>query len=351
MNIVEVEKLKVGMVLSRTVTDSKFVVILSENTVLNDKHIAALKAAQIPAVYIKDEYELSKLFQQFSSITRKDTSFTSKFEHVAKFATRVFDEIKEGGEIKHAVVLLTMKIMPMVDDPSSVNYLFTLGHRNNSLALHGERVAIFAGIIAKWMNFTMDEIRVLMIAAFLHDIGKFKFPQSLIDKPVNELSDRELMLYKSHPQIGAALLRRFKFTEPIPTIIMQHHERVNGSGFPNKIHGDRIHLFAKIIAVADAYDNLIIERPGFVKKTPFDAVNYFIRSQYTLFDPTVCVPLLTRIKDNLVGSTVTLSDGRHGRVIFYPKDFSALPIIGLDDGSQINLNRTAGLAIVEYHIS
>lgn len=351
MNIVEVEKLKVGMVLSRTVTDSRFVVILSENTVLNEKHIAALKAAQVPAVHIKDEYEFSKLFQQVSSITRKDSVFNNNFECVAKLAAKVFNEIKEGGEIKTAVVLLTAQILPMVDNPASTNYLFTLSHRNSSLALHGERVAIFAGIIAKWMNFSWDEIRVLMIAAFLHDVGKFKFPQTLLAKTEDELNAKEMMLHRSHPQIGAALLRKLKFTEPIPTIIAQHHEHVNGSGFPHKIHGAQIHLFAKIIAVADAYDNLIIERPGFVKKTPFDAVNYLLHNQYTRYDPAVCVPFITRLKDNLVGSAVTLSDGRTGRVVFYPKDFSSMPIIALDDGTQINLNGSANLSIVEYHIS
>lgn len=351
MNIVEVEKLKVGMVLSRTVTDSRFVVILSENTVLNEKHIAALKAAQVPAVHIKDEYELSKLFQQVASISRKDSSFTNNFERVAKLAEKVFTEIKSGGEIKTPVVLLTAQILPMVDNPASTNYLFTLSHRSTSLALHGERVAIFAGIIAKWMNFSWDEIRVLMIAAFLHDVGKFKFPQTLLAKTEDELNAKEMLLHRSHPSIGAALLRKLKFTEPIPTIIMQHHEHVNGSGFPQKIHGAQMHLFAKIIAVADAYDNLIIERPGFVKKTPFDAVNYLLHNQYTRYDPAVCVPFITRLKDNLVGSAVTLSDGRIGRVVFYPKDFSSMPVIALDDGTQINLNRSANLSIVEYHIT
>lgn len=351
MNIVEVEKLKAGMVLSRTVTDSKFVVILSENAVLNEKNIAALKAAKIPAVYVKDEYELSKLFQQVSSISRHDSLFTNKFERVAKLAAKVFNDVKDGGEIKSSVVLLTSQILPMVDNHAAANYLFTLGHRNNSLALHGERVAIFSGIIAKWMNFSWDEIRVLMIAAFLHDIGKFKFPQALLAKTESELTAQEKMVYRTHSQIGSALLRRLKFTEPIPTIIMQHHEHVNGSGFPHKIHGSQIHLFAKIIAVADAYDNLIIEREGFVKKTPFDAVNHLIHSQYTLYDPSVCVPLIARIKDNLVGSSVTLNDGHTGRVIFYPKDFSAMPIIALTGGGQINLNSRSDLAIVEYHIT
>ncbi len=351
MNIVEVAKLKAGMVLSRTVTDSRFVVILSENTVLNEKHIAALKAAQIPAVHIKDEYELSKLFQQVASISKKDSSFTNNFERVAKLAEKVFTEIKASSEIKNPVVLLTAQLLPLVDNPASTNYLFTLSHRSTSLALHGERVAIFAGIIAKWMNFSWDEIRVLMIAAFLHDVGKFKFPQTLLAKTEDELNPKEMMLHRSHPQIGAALLRKLKFTEPIPTIITQHHEHVNGSGFPHQIHGAQIHLFAKIIAVADAYDNLIIERPGFVKKTPFDAVNFLLHNQYTSYDPAVCLPFITRLKDNLVGSAVTLSDGRKGRVVFYPKDFSAMPVIALEDGTQINLNGSANLSIVEYHIT
>ena len=91
------------------------------------------------------------------------------------------------------------------------------------------------------------------------------------------------------------------------------------------------------------------ERPGRVKNTPFDAINYFIKEIYSTFDPVVCIPLLTRIKDSLIGSTVLLNNGLECRVVFYPKDFSSLPILTAEDGTEINLNRHPGIKIIEYN--
>ncbi len=351
MKTVAIEKVKSGMTLAKTVTNANFVVILLENTVLNDKHVHLLKSMNISDVAVKDEFDLSKLYQQAAALKNKDSAFVQDFEKIAKLANKIFDEIKLGGEIKSATAILAAKILPLADNPASVNYLFKLGHMNTSLAHHCERVAIFSGIIAKWMNFSWEEIRVLVTAAFMHDVGKYKFPPKILSKTSEDLTGAELKLYQSHCQIGKDILTKAKFPEPIPTIVFQHHEHMNGSGFPNQIRGNKIHMFAKIIAIADAYDNMIVERLGAVKKTPFDAVNHLIHGLYTAFDPAVCIPLLTRIKDNLVGSNVTLNDGRTGRVIFYPKDFSAMPIVVLEDGDQINLNRNANLSIVEYHIS
>lgn len=339
------------MTLAKTVTNANFVVILLENTVLNDKQVNLLKAMNISDVAVKDEFDLSKLYQQVVALRDKNSAFLKDFEKNAKLANKIIDEIKLGGEIKSAATILAAKILPMADNPASVNYLFKLGHMNTSLAHHCERVAIFSGIIAKWMNLSWDEIRSLVVAAFMHDVGKYKFPPKIISKTVEDMNEAELKLYQTHSQIGRDILLKAKFPEPIPTIVYQHHEHINGSGFPLNVRGEKIHPFAKIIAIADAYDNIVAERLGAVKKTPFDAVNFLIHGLYTLFDPAVCIPLLTRIKDNLVGSNVTLSDGRTGRVIFYPKDFSAMPIVALEDGTQINLNGQSNLSIVEYHIN
>ena len=123
---------------------------------------------------------------------------------------------------------------------------------------------------------------------------------------------------------------------------------MNGGGFPKGLSGEKIHPFARVIAVADAYDNLTSEHEGETKKTPFDAIKVLTNEVYAVFDPAVCVPLLTRIKDSLIGSTVILSDGQKGRVVFYPKDFSAHPIIVTQDGKEINLNQSKNFSIVSY---
>ena len=350
MIAVEVEKLKPGMILAQTVTNAEFVVIMLANTVLTNKHILILKNVQIPEVQIKDEFDLSKLYQLALSLKSKTSSFTRDFEKIGKLAAKIFEEIKNGGEIKSAVSVLAAKILPLADNPASINYLFSLSNSVPSLSYHGERVAIFAGIIAKWMHMEWDEIKTIVTAAFLHDIGKYKFPVPFLIKHPGDLEGMELQLYRTHCQTGRDLLQNLKFEDPIPTIVFQHHEYMNGTGFPLGVRGKEVHQFAKIIAVADAYDRLMAERPGFVKKTPFDALRLLAKEQYAHYDPFVCMPFITTLKDHLIGSQVTLSDGRTGKVIFFPKDYASLPVIRLEDETEINLNQNPEILIVEYLI-
>lgn len=348
MKVVSVDELKPGMILARTVTNDQFVIVLSENTVLTDGNIERLQKLEVPAVFIKDDFDLSKNFQQAAAVIKKDSAFTHDFEKVSKLANQVFEELKDGKKAKETTEKLAAQILPMADNHASMNYLFSLAHMSTSLALHSERVAIFSGIIAKWMHYKWEDVRTIVKAAFLHDVGKHDFPEELIVKHPDYMTPEELETYKTHSQKGYNLLKKLEFDEPIPTIARYHHEQMNGKGFPKGLSGEKIHPFARIVAVADAYDNLTSEEEGSVKKTPFDAIYYLMSGVYAVFDPAVCVPLLTRIKDSLIGSTVTLSDGKKGRIVFYPKDFSALPVIVTEDGVEINLNLSKNITISHY---
>lgn len=350
MKAVSLEKLKVGMVLARTVVDSNFVIVLSENTALTETGIKRLQTLDVPFIYIKDQFDLSKNFQQAESVDKKDAAFSHDFNTISKLAGQIFSELKVGKKADETVTKLAAQILPLAGNHASINYLFNLGHMNKTLELHSERVSIIAGTLAKWMKLDWEEIRTVVTAAFLHDVGKREMPEEILTKNPKDFSDEEKNIYRTHCQKGFEMLKDANFAEPIPTVALQHHETMNGEGFPNGLAGEKIHLFSRIVAVADAYEHWTSEREGDVKKTPFDAVNFFIREIYYSFDPGVCVPLLTRIKDSLIGSSVTLSDGRKGRVIFYPQDFSAMPIVVTEDGQEINLNLRKNLSITQYEI-
>ena len=348
LKAVSIERLEPGMTLARTVTNEDMVIVLSEGTVLANAHITRLKSLDIPVVYIKDDFDLSQNYQQASAILKKNKAFAHEFDVVSKYADEVFQSLKEGNIPKEQTQKVAAHILPMADNSGTIDYLFSLGHKNTTLALHSERVAILSGIIAKWMHFDWEEIRQVVTAAFLHDVGKVKMPDRLFDRDPDYFEDEDRKIYQKHCEDGRDLLKKAGFNEQIQKVALSHHERMNGTGFPNGITGDAIHPYARIVAVANTYDDLTSERPGSVKRTPFDAVSYFVREIYASLDPVVCVPLLNRIKDSLIGSRIILSDGRKGTVAMYPNDFSALPIIAIDDGSNINLNKTPNITITQY---
>ena len=348
LKAVSIEQLESGMVLARTVTNSDMVIVLSEGTILNDAHITRLKCLDVPVVYIKDDFDLNRNYQQAAAVLKRNAAFIHDFDVVSKYADEVFQALKKGEVPKEQTEKVAAHILPLADNSGTIDFLFSLGHLNTSIALHSERVAILSGILAKWMHFSWEDIRVIVTAAFLHDVGKIKMEDRLIGRNPENLNEEDFESYKKHCIDGEALLKDAKFDEVIQKVALCHHEKMDGNGFPNGLSGSSIPPYARLIAVADTYDNLTSEKPGTVKQTPFFAVSYFIREIYTSLDPVVCVPLLNRIKDSLIGSRITLNDGRKGTVVMYPNDFSAMPIISLDNGSDINLNKSPDTNITAY---
>jgi putative nucleotidyltransferase with HDIG domain len=123
---------------------------------------------------------------------------------------------------------------------------------------HSDRVANYATKVAKKMKLPKDQLVNLSIASYLHDIGKIKVPEAILNKN-SHLTNEEYDLIKRHPIDGAEMLRDTNYTELIP-IIEQHHERLDGSGYPRGLKNDEIVLEAKIIAVCDTFDAMTEDR-------------------------------------------------------------------------------------------
>ena len=125
---------------------------------------------------------------------------------------------------------------------------------------HEHRVSQLATAIAKELNLSQDKIEGIRIASLIHDIGKIGVPSEILSKPT-KLTDVEHSLIRSHSQIGYNILETIDFSYPIASIVLQHHERLNGSGYPNNLKGDEILLEAKIICVADVVEAMSSHRP------------------------------------------------------------------------------------------
>lgn len=125
---------------------------------------------------------------------------------------------------------------------------------------HQKRVASLAVAIACEMRLEQEKIECIHIAAMLHDIGKAQVPSQILSKP-SLLSDAEYTIIKAHPQVGYDILKNVEFNYPVADIVLQHHERMNGSGYPHGLQGNQIMLEAKILAVADVVEAMASYRP------------------------------------------------------------------------------------------
>ena len=132
--------------------------------------------------------------------------------------------------------------------------------RDPYTAGHQRRVAVLASAIAEEMKFTDEQVAEMRMAGILHDVGKASIPMEILCKPV-ALDQMEMDIIKLHPKVGHDILKLLKLPSSICPYVLQHHERMNGSGYPRGLEGDDIMMGARILAVADVVEAMSSNRP------------------------------------------------------------------------------------------
>ena len=167
--------------------------------------------------------------------------------------------------------------------------------RDPYTAGHQQKVACLAGAMAREMGLAEAQIEGLSVAGALHDIGKINVPAEILSKP-GKLSGIEFAIIKSHAQVGFAILRGIDFPWPVAAAIVQHHERMDGSGYPFGLSGPDIILEARILAVADVVEAMASHRPYRPALGIEKALEEISRNRGLLYDSEAvdaCVRLFT----------------------------------------------------------
>ena len=147
------------------------------------------------------------------------------------------------------------------------------------------------------MNISDEQIEGLCIAGFLHDIGKISIPTDILNMS-SKLSKHEFGLIKEHSQVGYDIIKAIEFSQPIAQIILQHHERMNNSGYPQGISGENIIQEARILAVADIVESLASHRPYRPALGIYMALDWISQNRGVLYDPQVVDICLRLFNEN-----------------------------------------------------
>jgi len=165
---------------------------------------------------------------------------------------------------------------------------YTAGHQKN--------VSQIATFIAQEMKLPKDKIEGIRIASLVHDIGKISLPAEILNKPT-KLSEIEFSLIKDHSQVGHDVLKSIEFPWPVARIVLQHHERLNGTGYPNKLKGDKILLESRIIGVTDVVEAMSSHRPYRPALGIDAALEEISQNRDILYDPEVVDTCLKLFKE------------------------------------------------------
>lgn len=162
----------------------------------------------------------------------------------------------------------------------------TVETRDPCTAGHQRRVADLARSIAFQMGLDKEKIEALRVAASIHDLGKISIPSEILSKP-GRLSEREFDLVKTHSQVGYDILKKIEFPWPIAKIVLEHHERMNGTGYPQGLKDGHIMREARILGVADVVEAMVSHRPYRTAHKLEEALEEISNNRGVLYDPVV----------------------------------------------------------------
>jgi putative nucleotidyltransferase with HDIG domain len=227
----------------------------------------------------------SKKLEDVSEINRKvlKSAATLMGEGITRLQTE--EELKLSYEKLQKAIKSTIQAIALI-----------LEKRDPYTAGHQKRMTKLACAIAEEISLPKDKIEGLYIAGIIHDIGKINVPTEILSKP-GRLSEIEFSLIKTHPQVGSDILKEMELPGEVSSIVLQHHERMDGSGYPSGLSGEAILLEARILAVADVVEAMASHRPYRPALGLDKALEEITKNKGKLYDPEVVDDCLKLFKE------------------------------------------------------
>lgn len=239
----------------------------------------------------------------------------------------------EEAELIKAVTPLFVSRNTITELFDMINQMHSL---NDSVYAHCINVALIARMMGRWLHLEQHDLDTLTCCGLLHDVGKLMIPEDILNKP-GKLTDEEYNIVKAHPKFGYELIRNQNIDTRIKHSILMHHERCDGSGYPNGLEGDLLSDFAMIIAIADVYDAMTAARTYRVPLSPFQVIGNFEREGFQKYHTKYLYIFLQRIAITYQNNRVMLSDGRACKIVMLNPNFLSRPVVQFDDGEHLDL--------------
>lgn len=329
MRLVMTKSLKPGSVLAQTILNENGMVLLREGITLSSTMIERLQRQGITYVYIEDEstkdiyvnLAIPNELRIHATKTIKET-FTDLRSHA--FTEKSFllnkNETKLTSIVEQIVKIIT-------GEEEAISLLADIMVTDDYTFQHSLNVTIYSLAIGTKLKLSDKELIELGIGSILHDIGKIFIEEDILKKP-NKLNDQEYEIMKQHAQLGFDYIRHHT---DLPTVVAhcayQHHERLDGTGYPRQLKEKEIHTYGKIIGIADVFDAVTSNRVYRDAMLPSEGLEILYAGAVSKFDKK----MVELFKQSIVvypnGITVELNDGRVGVVVKQNKHLYDRPVI------------------------
>lgn len=312
MRLVEFSKLVPGMVVGQPLYGPSGEILCREGTCLKESYLRKLAEYSIPHLYISDELSEGIEIQCTVSAEVKNEAYRS----VKRLYTAIRSKKGSYHEEMQACLNSVDKITEdVIAEKINLFDLFDIKMMNEYIYQHPVNVAIISLILGKSLELSSLELYRLAVGAILLDVGNNFIPQEILHKE-GTYTDEDIKIMQTHTEQGYHFAKD-EFYLPMKSYlaILQHHERYDGTGYPNKKVGKDISSYGRIVAIADVYDALSSHKPYREALTPANAFKTVIQGAGSQFDPDYIRIFANRVSPYPVGFTLQFPDHRSGIVI------------------------------------
>ncbi|WP_025028987.1 HD-GYP domain-containing protein [Caldalkalibacillus mannanilyticus] len=317
MRLISIESIEPGQILGKSIYTSEGRSLLQSGVSLTPSMINTLRRLGVTMIYISEkEFEDVKLEDVVSDETRRTA---------LKNISEVMQKAQSGKDFDSKSIQQTTGAIvdEILRNKHVLLHLSDVKTKDNFLFIHSINVCIMSVLIGANMNLSATHLKELAIGALLHDLGK-----TVSNNTENNTAKKATNENGEHTWTGFNLLRKkHEISLASAHVALQHHEYINGTGSPRGLEGEQIHLFAKIVAVANYFDHLISDVPDGSAMPPFEASEYIMGFTNIQFDHEVVIQFLRSIALYPTGSSVKLSTGDIGVVVGQHKGLPSRPIV------------------------
>ncbi|WP_028594211.1 HD-GYP domain-containing protein [Paenibacillus assamensis] len=331
-----VNDLQAGDILQHDVFNQHGVHVLSAGTVLRERDIGILIGHLIDDIDIiaSTPYN-SPQEQQTHTPTTRDAQLNSThsissssndinsyeklfpyYQDAVKSTNLLFHYALTNGRLVQEAVDLT--ITPLLEqfqqERDVVSLLLRLNSQDDYTCQHSVQVGMLSYYLATWLGHTKEDALRIGKAGYLHDIGKCQVDREILNKPA-PLTQEEYEQMKLHPLAGYQIIRSTYDDKWIAIAALQHHERTDGSGYPEGLTSENIHMVAKIVSVADVYSAMISCRTYQDKKDLLIVLKQMYQLSFSKLDPVITHTFIRYMLPNFLHKRVKLTDGRDGIIV------------------------------------
>ncbi|KQV79502.1 metal-dependent phosphohydrolase [Massilia sp. Root351] len=308
---------------------------------------AAAAAAASPALQAKRAM-LERMQLRRADAERVERAFTHTARAIREIEKHLFSRPEES--VKQATGLVTQITDAILCAPELAIHVMGDTAGNEELYFHSLNVTMLSMMIAREVNLPPEVANLLGLGALLHDIGRKNIPDKILSKP-EPYTTAEQNLYEMHAQYGAEMAQRLQCMPAVAAVIHDHHELFDGSGYPRKLKGEGIGVLARIVAIANYYDELCNPFNLAHALTPHEALSMMFAKHRAKFDPRLLQMFIRCLGVYPPGTVVQLSNGMTGMVatvntarpmkpmvVVYDKDVPRLEAIMVDLDLEPELN-------------